>query len=289
MSGIIREFAPAKVNLALHVLGRRDDGYHELDSIVAFADVGDRLEVGACREASAAPVTMQVAGSFAAQLPPSTDNIIARAHEAVAGWALTQGLTLSPVRVALEKNLPVSSGIGGGSADAAAVLRACFRLLGKSPEPEVAAHLALSLGADVPVCVEGKACRMQGVGEKITPIAGFKALPAVLVNPGIAVPTADIFRRMGLAKGETHRAGIAASDTLLTWRNDMSEAAIALAPGIADVLAHLKRASGMITARMSGSGATCFGIFETATAAKKAAQVISAAQPAWWCVAATLQ
>jgi 4-diphosphocytidyl-2-C-methyl-D-erythritol kinase len=289
MSGTIREFAPAKVNLALHVLGRRADGYHELDSIVAFAGVGDWLEVGPCREASAAPVTMQVAGSFATQLPPSTDNIVARAHGAVAGWALEMGLTLSPVRVALDKNLPVSSGIGGGSADAAAMLRACFKLLGKSPAPDEATELALALGADVPVCLTGKASRMRGVGERLTPLPAFKPLHAVLVNPGVAVPTAEIFRAMGIAQGATHRAAITESQSIATWRNDMMDAAIAIAPGIAIVLHELNRQPSIITARMSGSGATCFGIFETATAAQEAAKVISAAQPAWWCVATLLQ
>ncbi len=284
MSSIIREFAPAKVNLALHVLGRRDDGYHELDSIVAFADAGDWLEMAPARQ-----FTLSLSGPFARQLPPSTDNIIHRAHAAAAHWAAEQRVALPPVQVKLEKNLPVSSGIGGGSADAAAMLRACFRLLGKSPEPEEAARLALPLGADVPVCLQGKACRMQGVGEKITPITRFPARPAVLVNPGIAVPTADIFRRMGLAKGEAHREGIAASDMLATWRNDMTEVAIALAPEIASVLADIKKASGLIAARMSGSGATCFGIFESKKAAHLAAEVITAAHPEWWCVPAMIQ
>jgi 4-diphosphocytidyl-2-C-methyl-D-erythritol kinase len=279
MPQVIREFAAAKINLALHVTGRRDDGYHQLDSIVAFADVGDGLDI-----TPAAAFGITVGGPFAAQLPPSTDNIIQRAHAAAA-----QRVVLPPVQVKLEKNLPVSSGIGGGSADAAAMLRACFRLGGKPPAPEDAAAMALSLGADVPVCLFGKACRMQGVGERITPLAGFKPLPAVLVNPGVAVPTAAIFAAMGIARGATHRSAIAPDDTLATWRNDLTEAALALAPDIGEVLSVLRTQPGLTAARMSGSGATCFGIFETAAAAGVAARAIGASHPRWWCVATTLQ
>ena len=270
------EIARAKINLALHVLGRRTDGFHDLDSIVAFADVGDRLTV----EPSDA-FAISASGPFAHQLPPSTDNIVHRAWMAVNAFA--KGIP--PVRVAIEKNLPVSSGIGGGSANAAATLRALLRINGLQPSAAELSDIALSLGADVPVCLEQRATRMRGIGDRLDPLPDFAPLHAVLVNPGVAVPTPEIFRTLGLEKGASHGAAVASMD-IKAWRNDMTSAAISLAPEIGEVLAELHRQPGLITARMSGSGATCFGVFESAAA--KEAAAITLVRSSWWVKAAAI-
>lgn len=268
------EIARAKINLALHVLGRRTDGYHDLDSIVAFADVSDRLTF----EPSGA-FAISASGPFAHQLPRPADNIVHRAWLAVNAFA--KGA--APVRVTIEKNLPVSSGLGGGSANAAATLRALVRLNGLRPSADELSDIALSLGADVPVCLESRATRMRGIGDRLDPLPDFAPLYAVLVNPGVAVPTPEIFRAMGLERGASHGTPIASMD-IETWRNDMTEAAVALAPAIGAVLAELQRQPGLITARMSGSGATCFGIFPTAEQVQRVATGLRSRQPRWWIV-----
>ncbi len=158
MTDLITEFAPAKVNLALHILGRRTDGYHELDSVVAFADVGDVLVLQPAERTE-----LTLAGPFAADVPTTADNLVLKAHA-----ALAKHLALPSVAFHLTKNLPVASGIGGGSADAAAALRGLLKLSGNKPDDDVLNRIALTLGADVPVCLQGSACRMQGVGETIT-------------------------------------------------------------------------------------------------------------------------
>ena len=279
MTACVTEFARAKINLALHVLGRRPDGYHELDSIVAFADIGDRLVFE-----PADRFGIDATGPFAADLPRPTDNIIHRAYVAVADYARTHGVGVAPVHVRLEKNLPVASGLGGGSANAAATLRALFRLYRLAPHPA----LALELGADVPACFGQAACHMQGMGERITPLNGFQPLPAVLVNPRIAVSTAAIFRDLGLESGSAHRDAIADPGDMRGWRNDLTDAAVALVPSIATVIAALEDHNGAVAARMSGSGATCFGVFETKAYAREAAQSLSVANPTWWVRAAII-
>lgn len=277
MAPAATETARAKINLALHVLGRGPDGHHELDSIVAFADIGDVLTFEPAGEFAIA-----VSGPFAGDLPPSTDNIVCRAWAAAAGYASARGRPLRPLRVRLEKNLPVAAGLGSGSADAAATLRALFRLNGLTPSREESIDLALQLGADVPVCFFQQACRMRGAGERLTPLANFRPLPAVLVNPRIAVPTAAGFQALGLNPGDSYRAPIADVDDPASWRNDLTAPALTLAPSIADVLAALEAQTGLRLARMSGSGATCFGLFEDAAAATRAAASLAAEHPRWW-------
>ncbi len=276
MTGIT-ELARAKINLALHVLGRRADGYHEIDSIVVFADVGDQLHF-----APASEFAISASGPFARLLPAPEHNIIFTAYEAMAGIAAARGKHLSPVSVRLTKNLPVAAGLGGGSANAAAAMRGFLRLAGiEGNDPEIA-KAALSLGADVPVCLLGKACRMQGVGEQLTPLKDFEARPAVLINPRIEVQTAAVFQKLGLERGASHGPPRADLTDAANWRNDLMPPAIALAPIIANVIAALENLKGLRLARMSGSGATCFGVFETATAAGYAARIISASHPRWW-------
>jgi 4-diphosphocytidyl-2-C-methyl-D-erythritol kinase len=274
----VRIAARAKLNLYLHVLGRRDDGYHLIDSLVVFAAVHDTVAVR-----PAADLSLAADGTFAQALPSGADNIVikaARRLAAAAGVAPGAAITLT-------KELPVASGIGGGSADAAATL-AALRQLWSADLPQARLDaLALELGADVPVCLHGRAAFMGGIGEAIAPSPPLPKLPLVLVNPGVPVATAEVFRAR---RGEFSRPGrfdeppadVAALARLLaSRRNDLTDAAIAIAPAIAHVL-HALDAEGSALARLSGSGATCFGIFADAAAAQTAARRIAAAQPRWW-------
>ncbi|MCA3554590.1 4-(cytidine 5'-diphospho)-2-C-methyl-D-erythritol kinase [Aestuariivirga sp.] len=263
-------FAPAKVNLALHVLGRRADGYHDLDSIVAFADVGDRLTF-----TPATDFAITVSGPFAAALPQVADNIVARSWSAAQTIARRRGRAVPPVSVHLEKNLPVASGIGGGSANAAAALKGFLRLAGIGEIDAEVTAVGLSIGADVPVCLSGIACRMQGVGERIAPISGFAPLPAILVNPLVEVSTPAVFKGLALEKGQSYRTPIADTRDPALWRNDLAAPAIALAPAIGEVLQRLTATPGVTRAFMSGSGATCVALCRDE-------RVTPGLDPAWW-------
>jgi len=265
----VRLFAPAKVNLALHVLGRRADGYHDLDSIVAFADVGDWLTFS-----PAGAFAITVSGPFAAALPPGSGNIIAKSWAAAQDIAAKRGRTLPPISVHLEKNLPVASGIGGGSANAAAALKGFLGIAGLELEEEVAAR-GLAIGADVPVCLAGVACRMRGVGERITPLQGFAPLHAILVNPLVEVSTPSVFKALALERGQAFGAPIADERDPAQWRNDLAAPAIALAPVIGAVLGRLSATPGVTRAFMSGSGATCVALCRDE-------HVTPQLDPAWW-------
>ncbi len=283
---MIETFAAAKINLALHVTGRRADGYHQLDSIVAFATIGDRL-----RLQRAAEFSLRLEGPFSAGLEAGEDNLaLAAAQALVRRWPRHFG----PVRITLEKNLPLASGIGGGSADAAAVLRAMMFLHGHHP-PQAQLHaLALELGADVPVCLSGRACRMEGIGERLAPLPGLPLLWGVLANPGVAVSTAEVFARLGLKPGQEGAAPLpeeplrAAKDAqraitrLAALRNDLQAPACALEPAIDACLAALAALPGARLVRMSGSGATCFALFAAEREARAASTRLRAAHPAWW-------
>jgi 4-diphosphocytidyl-2-C-methyl-D-erythritol kinase len=280
----LTEPAPAKLNLFLHVLGRRADGYHLLDSLVAFADIGDVLDA-----APAAALSLAIEGPFAAGLSAGPDNLVLRAAMALAaetGVAATGRLTL-------RKNLPVASGIGGGSADAAAALRLLCRLWGVAPQPAVLARLAARLGADVPVCLAGRASRMGGIGDLLEPAPVLPDCGIMLVNPGIAVPTADVFRaRQGAwsapaaLPGSWPDAAAMAAD-LRALRNDLEPAAVGLQPVIAQVLAAMAGLPGCLMARMSGSGATCVGLFADVGSAEHALGGVR--QAGWWCWAGALR
>jgi 4-diphosphocytidyl-2-C-methyl-D-erythritol kinase len=279
MSQTVTEIAKAKINLALHVLGRRADGYHAIDSAVAFAEAGDVLRVEAVPGQG---VTINVTGPFASLVPAGDDNLISRAHA-----LLAQHVALPAVRVDLQKNLPVAAGIGGGSADAAAALRACLRLVG-TPVPESIVHaIALTLGADVPVCLQQKACRMQGVGEILSPLQRLPADAIVLVNPGVACETAAVFKALSLAKEEEHKPALVPDDPR-DWRNDLTAAAVQVQPIIADVLELLQKQDTLLAVRMSGSGATCFGLAASRADAVRVADIIRAARPDWWVLASRL-
>lgn len=265
------EFAPAKVNLALHVTGQRADGYHLLDSLVVFADAGDRIMAD-----PAETLTLRITGPRAAALPASDDNLVLRAARAMGVAAA----------ITLEKHLPVASGIGGGSSDAAATLRALSRLSGK-PLPDAAT--VLSLGADVPVCLAPRAIRMSGIGETLTPLP--HALPPawlVLVNMGQAVSTPQVFKAMTRRDNAGLQPLPRLKDTaeLAAWltmqRNDLEAAALTLLPEIARVKTALTAQQGCLLARMSGSGATCFGLFADPLSAHAAAESIRRDRPDWW-------
>lgn len=278
---MISEFAPAKINLALHVTGRRADGYHLLDSLVVFADVGDTVTVQA-----AETLRLAITGPQAGALPSGPDNLVYRAAELMAGG---RGASIG-----LEKNLPVASGIGGGSADAAACLRALSRLWKRAlPAPAE----VLQLGADVPVCLAGRPSRMRGVGEQTEALAS--PLPPawlVLINPGVSVSTPAVFRALTQPQNPPmpeRLPAFASADTLATFlrhsRNDLEPAATALVPQIATVCAALTARNGCLLARMSGSGATCFGLFGSSAAAEAAARALQAAQPGWWVTAVAMR
>lgn len=274
---MLSERARAKVNLTLRVLGRHADGYHELDSLVAFASVGDTLTLQPDR-----PLSLTIAGPHGAGLDIA-DNLVVRAAEALAG--AFPGLNLGAFH--LVKRLPVASGIGGGSADAAAALRLLCRWNGIAIDDRRVIDTARSIGADVPVCLASKACLMRGVGERLGPELAMPPLFAVLVNPGVAVETGAVFRELGLAPDSvTGQADDAVSadfsSALERGRNDLQAPALAIAPEIGNVLAALRALPDCRLARMSGSGATCFGLFDDCRKAAAAARSLAQAQPNWW-------
>ena len=267
---MIRETAPAKINLALHVTGQRDDGYHLLDSLVVFAGAGDSLDILPAHDLS-----LSVTGPLAAGVPTGSDNLVLQAA-ALFGPGPGAAITL-------DKLLPHAAGIGGGSADAAAALRGLSRAWGQ-PLPTL--NQILTLGADVPVCLLPTPQRMQGIGEALSFVPPLPPLFAVLVNPRVTVPTGPVFggleRKENPAMEPPAWSGFAAFiHWLARQRNDLESPAQVLAPAIGDALAALRDA-GADLARMSGSGATCFGLFETAERAEQVAWSIRGREPQWW-------
>jgi len=271
--------APAKLNLYLHVTGRRDDGYHELDSLVAFTRLGDTVSVTAADD-----LTLSATGPFAGDLPGGGDNIVLEAADRLRQLAeIGTGADIT-----LHKCLPVASGIGGGSADAAAAITALRRLWDFEPAASDVSALALELGADVPVCLAGEAAYMGGIGEVLEPFPALPEIPVVLVNPGVAVSTADVFRaRTGPFTPPNRFAGpvghaLDLAQSLAARQNDLTAAATAQAPVIGDALTALGGCTDCLLTRMSGSGATCFALFALPAAAEAAAKRIAAAYPDWW-------
>jgi 4-diphosphocytidyl-2-C-methyl-D-erythritol kinase len=289
------EPAPAKINLTLEVRGRRSDGYHELESLVAFARVGDRL-----RLVPGATLALDLRGPFAPALGAAGDNLVLKAARELA--ARIEGLTLG--RFELWKRLPVAAGIGGGSSDAAAALRLMARANGLGPDDPRLAEAACATGADVPVCLQARARLVRGIGEQLSDPLDLPQLSAVLVNPAVALATKDVFGAFSARPAARTRDDIPGSLTLhaaaiprdrselvslLRARdNDLEQAAISLAAVVAEVLAELRTLPECELARMSGSGATCFAIFRTARAALAAARALRAAHPRWWVCATAL-
>jgi 4-diphosphocytidyl-2-C-methyl-D-erythritol kinase len=285
----LAETAPAKVNLTLRVLSRRADGYHELDSLVVFADRGDRLTF-----APGGALTLALSGITAAQAGADADNLVLKAAR-----ALTERIPdIALGAFHLEKNLPVAAGLGGGSADAAAALRLIARA-NKLPTDDARLYAAAAAtGADVPVCLNPHPRLMRGIGEQLSEPLKLPPLPAVLVNPGVAVATKLVFagwKASGTPAVPLDLAAVARlpnraqlMQILHAQPNDLEAPAVAIAPVIADVLTALRGFAGCDLARMSGSGATCFGLFTTASEAEAAAKILRGKNPNWWTQACTL-
>ncbi|MEM1049780.1 MAG: 4-(cytidine 5'-diphospho)-2-C-methyl-D-erythritol kinase [Pseudomonadota bacterium] len=281
---MIVEFAPAKINLALHVVGQRPDGYHRLDTLIAFASIGDRLIIEKAETSD-----LRLTGPFATDLDPDADNLVVQARTLLTDryWA---GRTPLPAqRILLEKNLPVASGIGGGSADAAAAFRGLNLAWKLERKADALARDALPLGADIPMCIAGRAARVRGIGERIDPIEPFPSLSAVLVNPGVSVPTPGVFRRLQRRKNVGLPAPVpvmSSADTLIDYlagcRNDLEAPALAIAPEIGTALGALTTTGGCRLARMSGSGATCFALYDDDATAQAAAREVKKLEPTWW-------
>jgi 4-diphosphocytidyl-2-C-methyl-D-erythritol kinase len=277
--------ARAKVNLYLHVTGRRADGYHLLDSLIVFAGIGDEIAV-----APADRLSLVIDGPFSAGLDAGPGNLVFRAAHALRDLTGTR----AGADVRLTKNLPVASGIGGGSADAAATLDALCGLWNVAPGRAALLRLAMQLGADVPVCLDGLPSFVGGVGEELTPARGLPAAWLLLANPGVATPTPAVFKaRRGAFSAparwsEPPRGFADFAARLRACGNDLTEAAISVTPAIRDVLVALAGLSGCMLARLSGSGATCFGLFADEGSARAAEAALRAARPGWWVHAAAM-
>jgi 4-diphosphocytidyl-2-C-methyl-D-erythritol kinase len=284
------EHAPAKINLTLRVVGRRRDGYHNITSLVAFARLHDRLAL-----VPGGPLKLQLRGPTSAATGRPRDNLVLKAARALA--AEVEGLTLG--RFTLAKSLPVAAGLGGGSSDAAAALRLLARANGlKLADPRIA-RVARALGADVPVCLDPRPRLMRGTGAILSRPVRVPKIALVLVNPGVPLPTKDVFARYGRLNApgrsrlRTRKPSVPRRfDRFLAMLadqpNDLEPAAIALVPSISAALEALRNSAGCRLARMSGAGATCFGLFSSARAAAAAARGIAAAHPRWWVRATAL-
>jgi len=280
--------APAKINLALHITGRRADGYHLIDSLVVFAELGDQISVELTDQDA-----FHLEGPEAAALSSeaASSNLVVRARDRLRDAARCSGIEQPPVEICLDKRLPVASGIGGGSADAAATLKALCRLWGYDPGAEQLSKLALELGADVPMCLDGRALIARGIGETLSPVDLSFDLDLVIVNPRVGVSTPTVFsaleRRDNAPLPEPE--GLDDKDRFLEWlgavRNDLQPPAQRMVPEIAECLSALD-AAGARLARMSGSGASCFGVFGNAEAAQAAAKALQRHKPCWF-IAAT--
>lgn len=288
---VLRTRAPAKVNLTLHILGRRPDGFHDLESLVAFAGVADILEFYPGR-----PLGLQVLGPQAMSAGPTDDNLVLRAARALA----ERVPDLAAGMFRLVKRLPVGAGLGGGSADAGAALRLLARHNGLASGDERVAAAARATGSDVPVCVEPVSRVMRGTGDELAPPCGLRSLYAVLVNPGVYLETRTVFKALGLRPGEVapnaehpsvpvDGAPAAMLAAVAAGRNDMEVAARTLTASVGDVLDAIAAASGGAVIRMSGSGSSCFGLYETRGKARAAAAALSAARPEWWVRATALR
>lgn len=286
---MLSDKAPAKVNLSLHVVGRRADGYHLLESLVVFASCHDRLNLEADRE-----LGIMVSGPRAAFAGPDADNLVLKAARALA--ERLPGIRLG--HFALEKHLPAAAGLGGGSSDAAAALRLLCQLNDIALDAEPVRAAALAAGADVPVCLARTPAMMRGIGETVEPVHGLPSLQGVLVNPGKPVETRAVFSALGVTPGvskleKAHpvlRPSAEAGEfigQLQTLRNDLEPPACLLEPAVSDAMEALRATNPALT-RMSGSGATVFALYQAAEAAQAAARLVAARHPGWWVEAVAL-
>jgi 4-diphosphocytidyl-2-C-methyl-D-erythritol kinase len=285
VTALLVEKAPAKINLTLRVLGRRADGYHRLESLVAFADLADTLSLQSSGDAA-----LDITGPFAAACGPVTGNLVLKAlaalRERVAG--------LKAGRILLEKNIPAAAGLGGGSADAAAALRLLARANDLAPDDARLVAAAPAIGADVPVCLDPQSRVMRGVGDELSAVLDLPPLAALLVNPGVTLATRDVFA--GFAANHGSKTSLAEvpheREALIEWLgehgNDLMPSAIACVPVIAGVLKALGALPGARLVRMSGSGPTCFALFASANEAAAAAQQLKVERKDWWVYPTTL-
>jgi 4-diphosphocytidyl-2-C-methyl-D-erythritol kinase len=277
---VLRETAPAKVNLNLRVVGRRPDGYHDLESLVAFADLSDVLTLEPGGE-----TTLSIGGPFAKDCGAPDGNLVLKAARA---------LGLPAGRFTLDKHIPVAAGLGGGSADAAAALRLIARTNGLAPDDPRLPEAALACGADVPVCLQSTPRIMRGLGEQLSPPLPLPKLHAVLANPGVALPTADVFASFRGDEPGNHGVDNVPFErrALLAWLaargNCLTRAAVSRVPAINDVFDAMNALPGCRLARMTGSGPTCFGLFDEASSAGEAAAQLSRAHQNWWIRPVTL-
>lgn len=281
---MIERTAYAKINLALHVTGQREDGYHLLDTLVVFLKAGDLIQVDEPHHPHG-PLSVVTDGPFSEGLSSGPENLVTAAALALRSSIIAKGGEPQPAIIHLEKNLPVASGIGGGSADAAATLLALQEFWQSDCDLQ---EIGLTLGADVPMCLHSTPLRATGIGNEIELLNTSKPLHLLVVNPGRSVATPDVFRALA-SKDNTPITDIAGnrfpgSDAIKALRNDLQEPAFKIEPVIAGVLAAIDQ-SGSLMTRMSGSGATCFGIFATAEASQRACDTLKAEHPNWWCVA----
>ena len=274
---MIVETAPAKINLALHVRARRADGYHEIETLFAFLRDGDVLTL------APGELSLAITGPFTGDLAADDDNLVLRAARA---YAATFGVAEAGA-FTLNKRVPIASGIGGGSADAAAALRALARRDGIAPDDRRLFDCAQTLGSDVPACLLGVTALGAGRGERLEPLDGVGGIAVLLVNPGVAVSTARVFGSWDMIdRGPIPDGGTLAR--AVAGRNDLETPARALAPAIDDVLAALGGTGETLLVRMSGSGATCFALYDSDAARDVAAAAIRTAHPGWWCLESVL-
>jgi 4-diphosphocytidyl-2-C-methyl-D-erythritol kinase len=275
----LRLFAPAKINLFLHITGKQADGYHTLQSMMGFVDVGDDLTFSKHDS-----LYIDVKGPFAGELEDPKDNLVYKAARHLA----EQYKVPLCGKIVLTKNLPVAAGLGGGSADAAATLKGLVKLWDLPEEPHRLQKIALGLGADVPACLYKKLVWAEGVGEKMTPLPEMPGIHFVLANPLIPTPTAEVFKKFRsrfstpLQFSVRRKSSAAWIADLKIYHNDLTDAACAVTPAIRDVLDSLSGTTGCQLSRLAGSGATCFGIYGSAEAAKTAANDLRARHPSWW-------
>lgn len=277
-----REIAPAKVNLFLHVIGKRSDGYHLLESLISFSNYGDVLTVE-----KADKFGLNIIGPFSNMIKADQDNLITRATQTYIG----DNKPLPPLKVTLEKNIPIGAGLGGGSSDAAAMIKILQKLKIPMREDRTIDDILLSLGADVPVSYHGKSCFLEGIGEKITPLPLPEKIPAILIHPNISCATPTIFSQITPPYTPSIDQELLHHDALSflhKQQNDLSAAAIKTVPDIQNILENLNEQIGCSLARMSGSGSACFGLFYTKDLAEQAALKIKEQHPQWWVQPITL-
>ena len=281
---MLTETAYAKVNLALHVRRRREDGYHDLESLFAFVDRGDALSAAPRSDGA---LSLTISGPFAHGLDSGDNNLVLRAAS-----ALRQSAPYGQfgADLHLTKNLPVASGIGGGSADAAAALRLLNRLWGCALTDRELCAIGETFGSDIPACVISQSLRVEGRGEALAPLSlqGLSGMPILLVNPGIPLGTAPVFQGWDqVDRGPLDTSSLQA--VISSGRNDLEAPARVLVPEIADVLERLRSTPGATLSRMSGSGATCFALFDSSAACASAEQALTAEQPSWWLMSGTVR